>query len=158
MRGIRPYRMEELPIVLHRGLASAYDQLVDRERPLAQPDGMARQFHEMYRGVLSTPGATLLVADGVGVPEPGPAGHALLLPQPNPFTGVREVVIMDIWVHPSLRGRGIGANLVQEAERHARGLGARGIVAQIALHNKASLALFGAMGFQQERVVAGKSW
>lgn len=145
-------------MVLSRGLASAYDQLAERERPMAQPEGMAHQLREMYRCVLATPGAALLVADGVGLPEPGPAGHALLLPQPNPFTGVPEVVVMDIWVHPDLRGRGIGSALVQEAERHARGLGARGLAAQIALHNQASLALFAALGLQRERVVAGKGW
>lgn len=145
-------------MVLHRGLASAYEQLSDRERPMARPEAMARQFREMYRAVLGTPGATLLVADGVGLPEPGPAGHALLMLQPNPFTGVREMVVMDIWVHPSLRGRGVGSALVQEAERHARSLGGRGLVAQIALQNQASQALFRRMGFQQERVVAGKGW
>lgn len=158
MRLIRPYRMEELPVIMQRGLASAYEQLSERERPMAQPDGMARQFTEMYRGVLSNPGGTILAADGAGLPDPGPGAHALLLPQPNPFTGVREVVVMDIWVHPSLRGNGIGSALIREAERFSRSVGGRGLVAQIALHNQASLALFGRMGFQQERVVAGKSW
>lgn len=156
MHLIRPYRMEELPVVLRRALASAWDQLVERERPLAQPDAMARQLREMYRAVLNTPGGALLVADGTTLPEPGPAGHLLLLPQPNPFTGVREVVIMDIWVHPSVRKGGVGSAMVREAERYARTLGARGLVAQIALHNPASLALFRHAGFQQERVVAGR--
>lgn len=158
MRLIRPYRLDELPAVMHRGQVSAWDQLVQRERPVAQPDGMARQFREMYRLVLSTPGAALLVAEGTGMPEPGPAGHALLLPQPNPFTGVGEMVVMDIWVHPAHRGMGIGADLLKEAERHARTVGGRGLVAQIALHNQASQALFRRAGFQQERVVVGRGW
>lgn len=155
---VRPYRVEELPLVLRRGLASAWDQLVDRERGWAQPDGMARQFHEMYRAVLSAPGGTLLVADLPSPPEPGPVGHELLFPQPNPFTGVREVVVMDIWVHPLLRGRKIGSRLLHEAEVHAHNIGGRGLVAQIALHNQASLALFGRAGFRQERVVVGRGW
>lgn len=158
MRLIRPYRMEELPVVMHRGLASAWDQLVERERAVAQPDGISRQFREMYRMVLGTPGATLLVAEGSGLPEPGPAGHALLFPQANPFTGVGEMVVMDIWVDPSVRGMGVGSALVREAELHARAIGGRSLVAQIALHNQASQALFRRAGFQQERVVAGKGW
>lgn len=158
MHLIRPYRIEELPIVIHRGLASAWDQLMERDRLVAQPEGMGYQFREMYRAVLSTPGSGLLVADADGLPEPGPAGHALLYSQPNPFTGVQEVVVMDIWVHPAVRGRGIGSALLQEAERQARSVGGRGLVAQIALHNQASLALFHRNGFQQERVVTGKGW
>lgn len=155
---VRPYRVEELPLVLRRGLASAWDQLVDRELGWAQPDAMGRQFHEMYRAVLSAPGGNLLVAELPSPPEPGPVGHALLFPQPNPFTGVREVVVMDIWVHPFLRGRSIGSRLLQEAEMYARILGARGLAAQISLHNQASLALFRRAGFRQERVVVGRGW
>jgi len=156
MVSVRPYRMEELPQVLARGLASAWDQLVDRERGRARADAMRRQFHEMYRMVLSTPGGALFVAELPAPPEPGPVGHALLLPQPNPFTGVREVVVMDIWVHPALRRRSIGSRLLQEAEGYASRIGGRGLVAQIALHNQASLALFGRSGFRQDRVVVGR--
>jgi ribosomal protein S18 acetylase RimI-like enzyme len=155
MGAIRPYRMDEVPVAMSRGLAAAWDQLTARERPAAQPEGMARQFREMYRAVLSTPGSTLLVTEGIGLPD-GPAGHALLFPQPNPFTGAPEVVVMDIWVHPALRGRGVGSALLHESERHARSIGARGLVAQIALHNQPSQALFQGAGYQRERVVVGK--
>lgn len=182
MLRVRAFREAELPLVLARGVASARDQLVGREVPLAREDALRYQFHTMYRMVLGTPGSALLVAEPTGPPggahlpagpsgvaEPGPAGlsvtaeagpvgHALLLPQANPFTGVPEVVVMDIWVHPDQRSRGIGSRLLAEAERHARQIGARGLVAQIALHNAASLALFHRAGFAPERVVAGKGW
>jgi len=156
MRLIRPYRPEELSLVIQRGLASAYNQLTDRDRLVATPERMTRQFREMYRAVLSTPGSALLVAESPGLPEPGPAGHALLFPQPNPFTGVTEVVVMDIWVHPALRGRRIGSALLDEAERHARSIGAAGMVAQIFQQNQPSQALFSRAGFQLERYVTGK--
>lgn len=152
---VRTYRAAELPVVLARGAASARDQLVAREVPLAREDAVRYQFHTMYRMVLATPDSALLVADPDGG---GPVGHVLLLPQANPFTGAPEVVVMDIWVHPDLRARGIGSRLLVEAERHARRIGARGLVAQIALHNAASLALFHRAGFAAERVVAGKGW
>jgi len=156
---VRSYRAAELPLVLVRGTASARDQLVGREVPLAREDALRYQFHSMYRMVLGTPDSALLVAEPpLGFADPGPAGHVLLLPQANPFTGVLEVVVMDIWVHPDLRARGIGSHLLAEAERHARGIGARGLVAQIALHNAASRALFHRAGFTPERVVAGKGW
>jgi len=147
---------------LARGTASARDQLVGRELPLAREDALRYQFHTMYRMVLGTPDSALLVAElptGLSAgAAPGPVGHVLLLPQANPFTGAPEVVVMDIWVHPDLRSRGIGSRLLAEAERHARQVGARGLVAQIALHNAASLKLFQRAGFAPERVVAGKGW
>lgn len=158
MHVIRPYRVEELPTVVARGIRSAWDQLVERERPLAQAEAVSRQFTDMYRSVLATPGAALLIVEAPGLPAFGPAGHALLYPQANPFTGAREVVVMDIWVHPLLRGQGIGSELLREAERHARGSGGRGLVAQIALHNHASQALFRRMGFRPERLVVGRGW
>lgn len=157
MYPIRPYRLEELPLIIQRGLNSAWDQLVDRERLTATPEGMASQFTEMYRAVLISPGGALFVAAGQGMTEP-PAGHALLYAQPNPFTGAQEVVVMDIWVHPRLRGMGIGSALLREAERHARSLGGRGLVAQVSLHNPASLALFRRAGCNQERAILGKGW
>jgi len=155
---IRPYRAEDLPTVVARSIRSAWDQLVARERPLAQAAAVSRQLSDMYRSVLAAPGSLLLVAEAPGLPEPGPAGHALLLPQANPFTGVWEVVVMDIWVHPALRGRGVGTELLREAERYARSTGGRGLVAQIALHNQASQGLFRRMGFRPERVVVGRGW
>lgn len=155
---VRTYRAAELPLVLERGAASARDQLVARELPLAREDALRYQFQTMYRMVLSTPDSALLVAEPAGPGGGAVVGHVLLLPQANPFTGAPEVVVMDIWVHPDLRSRGIGSRLVAEAERHARRIGARGLVAQIALHNAASLALFHRAGFAAERVVAGKGW
>lgn len=156
MLAIRPYRVEDLPAVVARSVRSAWDQLVERERPLAQVPAVSRQLADMYQAVLAAPGSLLLLAEAPGLPAAGPAGHVLLFPQANPFTGVREMVVMDIWVHPLLRRRGVGSALLRDAERHARGAGARGLVAQIALHNHASQALFRRMGYRPERVVVGR--
>lgn len=159
---IRPHRTAELATVIERGLASSWDQLADRERPDALPATMAQQLHQMYGSVLATPGSRLLVAEWPGAQglggalNPGPAGHALLYPQSNPFTGALEVVVMDIFVHPSLRGHGLGGALLAEAEGYARALGATGIAAQIVLRNGASRALFTRQGFQPERLVVGR--
>lgn len=154
---VRPYRREELPWIVKCAVQTSADQVVAREAPGGSPEVVAAQACRMYESVLMTPQATLLVADWPpGVRGEGPAGYALLLPQPNAFTGEREVVIMDIYTNPVLRGRHVGRLLVEKAAEYARSIGCRSLVAQIALHNGPSRRLFERAGFAQERVVVGR--
>jgi len=90
------------------------------------------------------------------VQEAGPAAYTLLLPQPNAFTGEPELMVMDIYTHPQVRGRGIGKELLAAAARYAHTVGCRSMAAQVALHNEASLRLFRSCGFQEERVLLGR--
>lgn len=153
----RAYRPDELGAIMEQALQTATAQVVAREAPAAGHDALATQLYRMYEGTLKTPLATLLVADW---PPPaagtGPAGYVLLLPQANPFTGEAEAVVMDIFTNPALRGRGVGRAMLREAGRYAASIGAKSLVAQVALHNRASLAMFLGEGFQGERVVLGK--
>lgn len=155
MLSIRHYRTEELPRILERGLRTALDQLVQRDRPAATTAGVKHQTDRMYQIALTTPQSTILVADWPGLPDP-PAGHALLMPQNNPLTGDPEIFVLDIFTHPALRGRGVGKELLRAAETYARSVGCRSLAAQVALHNQSSMRMFLGTGYQQERVVVGK--
>jgi ribosomal protein S18 acetylase RimI-like enzyme len=158
MLRIRPYRPEELPAVIDRGVQTALQQLVQRDLPGATYEGVAGQVHKMFAYVLSMPDATVLVAEMAPDVAPGgaaPAGYALLMPQPNAFTGEREMVIMDLFTDPALRGRGLGKALVRQACEYARSIGCGGVVAQVALHNQASQATLRSAGFVGERVIVG---
>lgn len=131
-------------------------QVVAREMPAAAPEAVAGQLVQMYDRVLRLPGSAVLVADLPSVAAAdGPAAHVLLMPQPNPFTGEPEMVIMDIFTHPATRGKGVGKQMLRHSRAWAEAMGCRSLVAQIALQNSASLALFRAAGFQVERVTAG---
>ncbi len=157
MLTVRPYRPEELPIILQRCMQSARDQLALREVPGATGEGMARQMRGMYQRALLVPHATILVAEWPpGAPGDGPAAHALLMPQANAFTGERELVVLDIWTHPALRGRRLGRLLLQQAEAYARAVGCLSLTAQVALHNRSSLRMFLGSGYQPERTILGK--
>ncbi|HEY3365637.1 MAG TPA: GNAT family N-acetyltransferase [Symbiobacteriaceae bacterium] len=156
MLRVRFMQPAELDLVVQRGTETALAQLVERERPGASRSGVAAQLAQMYRRVLLMTGAAVLVADAeaAGVKD-GPAAHVLLMPQPNPFTGEWELVVMDIYTHPAVRGQGVGQAMLQHSRAYARSIGCRSLAAQVALHNQASLALFRSAGFQTERVTVG---
>jgi ribosomal protein S18 acetylase RimI-like enzyme len=154
---IRLYRQEELPIILQRGVQTAQVQLSARELPSGDPQAVAAQLYRMYQSALQTSGAAIAVVDRpMEMGREGPAAHALLMPQSNPFTGERELVVLDIWTDPALRGRQLGKALLQWAEGYGRSIGCGSLVAQVALQNAPSLRLFERSGFAQERVVVGR--
>lgn len=163
MMQVRPYRREELPAILACSVQTAQAQLVGRDLPGATPQGLVRQITGMYESALMMPDATILVADwpagGQGAAAgqaPGPAAYVLAMPQPNPFTGEREVIVLDIYTNPALRGRKVGRMLLDHVTAYAKRVGAGSLVAQIAVHNAASRALFRSAGFVEERVVVGR--
>lgn len=154
---IRPYRADELPLVLATSSRTAAEQLVRRDLPAATPDRVAAQLYRMYQNALLVPQTTILVADWPpGVKGEGLAGYALLMPQPNAFTGEPELVVLDVYTSPVLRGRGVGKALLARAAEYGRAAGCASVAAQVALHNSASLRMFGGAGFEQERVVVGR--
>lgn len=155
MLTVRTYRADELPLILQRGIATARAQLMERDLPAATSPALSQQVVAMFQGALQAPGGTILVVDGADA-SPGPIAYALVMPQPSNFTGARELIVLDIWVDPALRGRGVGRSLLEQVEQYARSLGCSGLIAQVARHNRASLQMFLGAGFEQERVVVGK--
>jgi GNAT superfamily N-acetyltransferase len=158
MMQVRPYRREELPAILACSVQTARAQLVARDLPGATPQGLVRQITNMYESALMMPDTTILVADWpAGTSQgAGPAAYVLAMPQPNPFTGEREVILLDIYTNPALRGRKVGRLLLDHVTAYAKRVGAGSLVAQIAVHNAASRALFRSGGFVEERIVVGR--
>jgi phosphinothricin acetyltransferase len=81
----------------------------------------------------------------VSVDETGVIGWARLLPWKQRGFDVVECLV---YVDPVHHGNGIGAALLTELIREARGLGYRTIVASIAKDNRAGLALYSRQGFE----------
>jgi ribosomal protein S18 acetylase RimI-like enzyme len=157
MVAIRTYRADELPAIVQRGVATALAQVVGREAPAGSYENVSGQLQRMYQQALQVPYTTILVADWPpGTSGDGPAAYALLMPQPNAFTAESELIILDIFTDPALRGRRVGRELLKLASQYARAAGCRSLVAQVALHNQPSLKLFMGSGFQGERVVLGR--
>ena len=81
----------------------------------------------------------------VATDDTGVIGWARLLPWKQRGFDVVECLV---YVDPVHHGKGIGAALLTELIREARGLGYRTIVASIARDNRAGLALYSRQGFE----------
>ncbi len=150
---VRPVRTEELPEIIRRSAQTAWTQLMQRDLDGVDSSRVAGQVQQMYRAALGVRQTQLLVGEWPGVPNP--AAFILLMPQPSNFTGVHEVIVMDIYTSPSLRRQGVGRQMMEHARTYARSIGASALIAQVALHNHSSLKLMQASGLQAERLVMG---
>ena len=81
----------------------------------------------------------------VATDDTGVIGWARLLPWKQRGFDVAECLV---YVDPVHHGRGIGASLLTELTKEARGLGYLTIVASVAKDNRAGLALFTKQGFE----------
>ncbi len=81
----------------------------------------------------------------VATDETGVIGWARLLPWKQRGFDVAECLV---YVDPVHHGQGIGAALLTDLTKEARGLGYRTIVASVAKDNRAGLALFTKQGFE----------
>jgi len=153
MLTVRPVRTEELPEIMRRSAQTAWTQLMARDLDGVDTARVASQVQQMYRSALGVRQTQLLVGEWPGVPSP--AAFILLMPQPSNFTGVLELIVLDIYTSPTLRGKGVGRQMMEHARLYARSIGASALVAQVALHNHASLKLMQSSGLQAERIVMG---
>jgi ribosomal protein S18 acetylase RimI-like enzyme len=76
-----------------------------------------------------------------------PAGIALLRFRPSVWTGGPEAHLQELYVVPSLRGRGIGRALLEASIEAARSAGATGIDLNTGETDTAARALYESMGF-----------
>lgn len=149
---VRQAHPGELPVLMAHSSQTAWAQLVPRQQPADFPATVQRN-REMWSHALRQAGIVLVLAKEGHAP---PLGYVLLSPQTNPFGGPPELIVLDIWVDPTMRGQGAGRRLLAATEEYGRRLGFTGLVAQIAVHNRASMDLFTRAGYQVERTVVGK--
>lgn len=150
---VRPAKVEEIGLLMERSVETASNQLMAREARLTSWSQLAGQMQRMFSLSLGAEGgACLLAAEGEVT-----GGYILLMPAPNSFTGLPELVVMDIWVDPELRGQGLARLLLEGAEVWGRRVGTTGLVAQVAVQNQPSLRTFLKAGYQVERYILGKA-
>ncbi len=82
----------------------------------------------------------------VATDDTGVIGWARLLPWKQRGFDVAECLV---YVDPVHHGHGVGAALLKDLTREARGLGYLTIVASVAKDNRAGLALFTRQGFEE---------
>lgn len=77
----------------------------------------------------------------------GPDGISLLRFRPSVWTGEPEAHLQELYVVPTLRGRGIGRELLERTIEFARAAGATGIDLNTGETDTAARALYESMGF-----------
>lgn len=94
---------------------------------------------ESIRSLLRTPGTFALIAEVGG----GPGGFVLAR------VAADEAEILVVAVRPALRRSGIGGRLLDAALVRARAAGAVRMFLEVAVDNRAALALYGSRGFTE---------
>ena len=103
----------------------------------------ARVYRARFRRSWTDREAQVLALDGERV-----VGHLYVQREEHPVT--RHVATLGIAVAASHRGRGIGAALMGECLRWARGVGVEKVLLSVYPHNTAAIALYRKFGFVEE--------
>ena len=109
-----------------------------------------RVYRSRFRRGWTDREAQVLALDGDRV-----VGHLYVQREEHPAT--RHVATLGIAVAASHRGRGIGAVLMRECLRWARGVGVEKVLLSVYPHNTAAIALYRKFGFVEEGRLARQS-
>ena len=127
---------------------SAWERLPYAQRQRTHPAWAA----ELLQGALS---AALVSPYGVAcIAEVGrePVGYIIGAVAPEGDTGLPAGLLLDLWVAPAHRRRGVARALHRIAERAFAAFGARKVKAMAALDNQPALALAGHLAFAAEGI------
>ena len=112
-------------------------------RDITQPDQVETWVHRIEAGV--TTSLLLLDADGTI------AGYATVDRNDLPWS--QHVAELRVLVGPTLRGRGVGRLLTEEAFRIALGMGVDKVIGQMTVDQHQAIAVFRSLGFQPEALL-----
>ncbi len=131
----------EAVLAFARGL-SQHDLLFLR-RDITQPDQVETWVQRIEAGVTTS----LLLLDDDGTI----AGYATVDRNDLPWS--QHVAELRVLVGPTLRGRGVGRLLTEEAFRIALGMGVDKVIGQMTVDQHQAIAVFRSLGFQPEALL-----
>jgi ribosomal protein S18 acetylase RimI-like enzyme len=152
---IRPMEEADLPFV-RRGLAETNWQDIpeDQKAFLARAECDRRIFDDFDR-FLKEPKFKFQAF--VATLEDGkPAGYVSVGELNNPAVGLPMGGVIDFWVAPELRKRGIGGTLLDYALGRIKSSGYSHASVMVSASNEGALKLYGARGFAPDRLVLAK--
>jgi GNAT superfamily N-acetyltransferase len=76
----------------------------------------------------------------------GPAGYLLHCPNYDVDLAIRQVMVIDLWVEPSVRGSGTGRKLMQATADYARSRGAKRLIWAVLRSNRMAVDFYRRLG------------
>lgn len=152
MYAIRPVSLSDLPWLESAAAQAAWESLSEAERRTALPGVVAEVAVGQFRSMLLQPETLMLVAQA-GM---WPVGFILGAIAPDGSTGEPNGLLINLFVAPAHRRRGVGRQLQQALEGLFRQAGIRKAKLWTGLHNQAAVRLAQGAGYRPEGLIGRK--
>ncbi|MFZ0699953.1 MAG: GNAT family N-acetyltransferase [Thermoplasmata archaeon] len=141
-----------VPLILRlKRLNEEFDPLL-KVRPDAE-----EQAAEILKHDISDPEALVLAAEGVGTDKDKVVGVVRARIRERPFyTPEKEGVILDIYILPLYRRRGVGEYLLQELSSALKAKGAGVLTAEFPVQNEIAIRFYTKQGFRPITTLHGR--
>jgi len=154
---LRPARAADIPALVP--LLLRLKRLNEEFDPLLKVrDDAEHQANEVLRAQLSDPKAVILAAEGVGPDKDKVVGFVRALVRERPFyTPEWEGVIVDIYLLPLYRRRGVGEYLLRETSAALKAKGAGVVTAEFPAQNEIAIRFYAKRGFRPIQLLHARS-
>jgi len=154
---LRPARPADVPALVP--LLLRLKRLNEEFDPLLKVrDDAEQQANEVLRAQLSDPKAVILAAEGVGADKDKVVGFVRALVRERPFyTPEWEGVIVDIYLLPLYRRRGVGEYLLRETSAALKAKGAGVVTAEFPAQNEIAIRFYAKRGFRPIQLLHARS-
>ncbi len=154
---LRPARPADVPALVP--LLLRLKRLNEEFDPLLKVrDDAEQQANEVLRAQLSDPKAVILAAEGVGSDKDKVVGFVRALVRERPFyTPEWEGVIVDIYLLPLYRRRGVGEYLLRETSAALKAKGAGVVTAEFPAQNEIASRFYAKRGFRPIQLLHARS-
>jgi ribosomal protein S18 acetylase RimI-like enzyme len=154
---LRPARPADIPALVP--LLLRLKRLNEEFDPLLKVrDDAEHQANEVLRAQLSDPKAVILAAEGVGPDRDKVVGFVRALVRERPFyTPEWEGVIVDIYLLPLYRRRGVGEYLLRETSAALKAKGAGVVTAEFPAQNEIAIRFYAKRGFRPIQLLHARS-
>lgn len=148
---VRRMVMADLLWLEPAAIQAALESLSDQER-MAPPGVVGQLAVSQLRSLLMQPSTLILVAQAGLLP----VGYLVAAVAPDGSTGEPNGLLINVWVAPSHRRRGVARLLQQTAEAVFRQMGVRKAKLWTGLHNQAAVQLARRAGYKPEGQIGMK--
>jgi len=121
-------------------------------------DDADQQARQVLKADISNPKAVVLAAEGVGADKDKVVGFVRALVRERPFyTPEHEGVILDIYLLPLYRRRGVGEYVLRETSNALKAKGAGVVTAEFPAQNEIATRFYSKRGFRPITAVQARS-